>query len=132
MLKNYVGITILVIIMTLVTMLISCHFKYGILVIGSGSMTGSLEVGDAVVFEKYKNQPIEIGQVIIFKRNNLNLVHRVVDIKNTNGEVRYYTKGDFNKQVDFGYITDKNIVGIINFKIRYIGYPTIWLRELFF
>ena len=107
--KSVISISIMVIIMTSIIMLISCQFKYGILVIGSGSMTGSIDKGDAVVFEKYDKQTIRKGQVIIFESGKDRVVHRVVDIKNVNGEIRYITKGDANQNVDDNYITNKEI-----------------------
>ena len=130
--KSIIGTTILVLTMASFVMLISCRFRYGILVIGSGSMTGTINKGDAVVFESYKKQEIEEGNIIIFLNNNdTQTIHRVVEIKNVNGEVRYFTKGDANDKVDDGYITKDKIIGVSNFKIKYIGYPTIWVRDLF-
>lgn len=129
--KTAISTTILLVIMTLIIMLISCKFKYGILVIASGSMTGTINKGDAVVFERYDGQKISTGQVIIFAKNNMSIVHRVIDVKQVDGEYRYYTKGDANQQADSGYITNKDIIGISKFRIMYIGYPTIWLRDIF-
>jgi signal peptidase len=129
--REVVGNTILLVVITLFIMLISCQFKYGILVVGSKSMTGSINMGDAVIFESYDNQQIELGQVIIFDYNGLQTIHRVVDIKNVNGQYRYYTKGDANKNNDIGYAIDDNIYGLVKLKVKYIGYPTIWIRELF-
>lgn len=129
--KNILSITGLIVIMALITMLISCQFRYGILVIGSESMTGAINKGDAVVFESYDNQTIEKDQVIIFDKGTIRLVHRVIDIKNVNGQLRYYTKGDANKEIDTGYVTKKDIIGITKFRVVYIGYPTIWVKELF-
>ena len=129
--KNFLSITIMIVVMTAVTMLISCEFKYGILVIGSKSMTGSINMGDTVVYERYDDQKISNGQVIIFEQNGLKMVHRVVDIQDINGEIRYYTKGDANEKIDDGYITDKKIIGVTKFRIAAIGYPTLWLRQLF-
>ena len=129
--KEVFGNTILIVIMLLFIMLISCQFRFGILVIGSGSMSGSIDKGDAVIFEKYVSQQIEKGQVIIFDYNGIQTVHRVVEIKNVNGQIRYYTKGDANKELDRGYITDNKIYGLVKLKVKYIGYPTIWVRKLF-
>lgn len=129
--KTIISTTILIVIMTLIIMLISCKFKYGILVIASGSMTGTINKGDAVVFESYDGQKISTGQVIIFAKNNMSVVHRVIDVKQVDGEYRYYTKGDANQQADSGYITNKDIIGISKFRIVYIGYPTLWLRDIF-
>jgi len=129
--KNIIITVILSIIMILIIMLISCKFKYGMLVIATESMTGTINKGDAVIFESYDEQKISEGQVIIYERNGIQIVHRVTEMEQVNGETRYYTKGDANQQVDKGYVTDKEIVGISKFRIMYIGYPTIWLRDIF-
>lgn len=129
--RKLVETGVLLVVVALITMLISCQFRYGILVIGSGSMTGAINKGDAVVFESYKNEKITPGQVIIFKRGKLKIVHRVVDIQITNNEYRYITKGDANLEEDDGYVTASDILGISKFRIAYIGYPTIWVNDLF-
>lgn len=130
--KNIISKIIFVVITIILAMLISCQFRYGILVIGSGSMTNTINKGDAVFFKQYKQQEtIEIGQVIIFNKDDRKIVHRVVDIKKVNGETRYTTKGDANQENDDGYITQKDIIGLSKFKIGYIGYPSIWIRDIF-
>lgn len=112
-------------------MLISNQFKYGALVIATESMTGELNRGDTAIFERYDDQSVTIGQVIVFEKNRDMMVHRVVDIDIINGEYRYYTKGDANENKDTGYVTDGNLVGLVHAKVPYIGYPTLWLRSLF-
>ena len=118
-------------IMVLIIMLISCEFKYGLLIIATGSMKGTIDIGDAVVFESYDGQDINEHQIIIYEKDNMRIVHRVVDIKEVNGVRRYYTKGDANMQKDSGYVTVEDIVGLVKFKIKYIGYPTLGLRKMF-
>ena len=44
-------------------------------------------------------------------------------------EIRYYTKGDANKESDEGYIKRENILGKVNFRIPYIGYFTLWVND---
>ena len=129
--SELIGNSILLVIVSLLIMLISCQFKYGILVIGSRSMTGTIDKGDAILFEKYERQPISKGQVIIFNYNDVKTVHRVVDIRIVDGEYRYYTKGDANKNIDAEYTTRDEIVGLVDLKIKYVGYPTLWFRSLF-
>lgn len=130
--KNAIGITSLLVIMVLITMLISCQFKYGILVIGSESMTGTINVGDAVIYESYDyDDKIKVGDIIVFERGGLQLVHRVIKIRNVDNEVRYYTKGDANSTMDNGYVVKSNIVGMTKLRLMYIGYPTLWFRDLF-
>jgi len=112
-------------------MLISCQFKYCAIVIGSESMSGELEKGDALIYESYDGGDVEIGQVLVFKRDRATVIHRVIDIKYINGETRYFTKGDANDTPDTGYVVSSDIVGLARFKMPYLGYPTIWMRELF-
>ena len=118
-------------IMVSIVMLISCQFRFGILVIASESMTGEIDKGDAVLYERYDEQIITEGDIIVFKVNNSLVVHRVVRVENINNVNRYYTQGDANDYVDQGYRTDSAVVGIAQFKIKYIGYPSIWVRDIF-
>lgn len=122
---------VLAVVTVVMAMLISCQFKYGILVIGSGSMTGAINKGDAIFFEQYNTrEEIKEGQVIIFNRDEIRVAHRVVDIKNVNGEKRYTTKGDANEDIDEGYVTNEDIMGICKFRIAYAGFPSIWVRDI--
>lgn len=112
-------------------MLISCQFKYGLIVIATESMTDEINKGDAIIYTAYKNQPIEKGQILVFEKNKVKVIHRVVDIQNINGVTRYYTKGDANQESDPGYITEAEIIGLTDMKIPYIGMPTIWMHQLY-
>lgn len=106
-------------------------FRYRPIVVASDSMRDELSRGDVVVYEAYDGQIIQDGQIILFKHNDSIIIHRVVDIKKINGVYRYYTKGDANDGVDTGYITNEDIVGISTMKIKYVGYPTVWLHDIF-
>ena len=126
------GWGLIVVVMISVVMLISCQFRYGILVIATESMTGELNKGDAVLYEEYKGQVLAEGDIIVFSKDGESqIIHRVVAIQRINGQNRYYTKGDANKDLDYGYVTDGEVVGVVQLKIVYIGHPSLWLRELF-
>ncbi len=126
-----ISTTILLIIISLATALVSCAFRYGIMAIGSGSMTGTINYGDAVIFEKYKDQELDIGDIIIYAKKDKNVIHRITEIGVFNDEYVYVTKGDNNKYADSGYVYKENIVGVIHKRIKYIGFPAIWFRSLF-
>lgn len=128
---EFVGLVIMLFLAVGTVMLISCKFRYGIVVIASGSMTGSIDKGDAVVFEQYTEQPVNKGTVIIFDYEDRKTVHRVIDVQQLNGENIYYTKGDANQQADDGYRTKEDIMAIVKFKVIDIGWPTIFVNELF-
>ena len=130
--KSVIETSVILVVTSLIVALVSCKFTYGILVVGSRSMTGSINIGDAVVYtSRDSTKKPDKGDVVIFDRNGTKMVHRVISATNYNGVTRYYTKGDANSTMDEGYITDKDIIGVVNFKIKYIGYPTLWVRELF-
>ena len=129
--KEIVGNTLLIVVAALLVMLISCKFKYGIIVVGSGSMTGTLNKGDAVIFEKYQRQEIKKGQVIIFDYNGIETIHRVIDVQKVNGEYRYYTKGDANSRNDEEFRIKEDIYALVKLRVKYIGYPTLWVRDIF-
>ena len=130
--KSIIETSVVLVITSLIVALVSCKFTYGILVVGSRSMTGSINIGDAVVYtsKDRASKPVK-GDVIIFDKNGTKMVHRVISVNNYNGQIRYYTKGDANSTMDEGFVTDSNLIGVVNFKIKYIGYPTLWVRELF-
>ena len=127
--NQYIFLTILFTILTSLIMLISCKFTYGAIVIGSGSMRQELDKGDIVVFKN--NKEINKGDIIVFQKENIKVVHRVVKIVSKGNEEMYYTKGDANSTMDEGFVTKDKVYGRVLFKIKYIGRPTIWLREQF-
>lgn len=130
--RNTVIFCIVIAIAASVVALVSCQFKVGALVVGSESMTGAINKGDVIIVEKNDdNDEIEVGQIIVFSKNNVKIVHRVIEIKNINGEKRYITKGDINQKEDEGYVTEDEIIGLCKLKIKYIGYPSIWIRDIF-
>lgn len=112
-------------------LIFSCQFKYGAVVIATDSMTGELNKGDIIFYEQYSGEEIKEEEIILFKEKESLIVHRVVEIKDINGEMRYYTKGDFNEDRDSGYRLKENIVGKTTIKCPYVGYITLWLREMF-
>ena len=109
--------------------LVSCKFDYGALVIGSASMAGSIDKGDVIIYKTGNN--VKLNDVIVFKKNNLRIVHRIVKIDDNGLDKRFYTKGDANDIKDKDFITNKDVVGKVVFNIKQIGKPTLWLRDIF-
>ena len=118
-------------IMLSIVLLISGEFQYRAIIIATDSMTGEINKGDAIVYEEYEDQYIKEQDVIVFLRNKNRIVHRVVYMERIDGENRYYTKGDANEDMDDGYVTDADIEGVVLFKLPYVGYPSILLRDAF-
>lgn len=128
---NMIASALSVLIMTAFIMLISCRFQYGLLVIATDSMTGSLNKGDAIIYEQYEGQALEEGQIIVFSSNSRRIVHRITRLRKINGVLQIYTKGDANEAEDAGFVTTADVIGTEVSSIPYLGYPTVWMRELF-
>lgn len=130
----YASVFIISTIVVTVVILTSCKFKYGMLAIGSGSMTGTIDKGDAVIYEtidKNKNKIPKKGDIMVFRKENRIIVHRVIRVESVNKtEKIYYTKGDANKTEDGYPIEIKQIVGVVKNRIKYIGLPSVALYEL--
>ena len=128
--KETIISTIVCIITVIIVMLISCKFKYGVLVIGSGSMTGTINKGDIILYEKYKNtDDIKVGNIIVFYEDDIKVIHRIIDQKLMGEETRYYTKGDANQKQDEGYRETKDIIGQVKARIPYMGWFTLWIND---
>ena len=113
-------------------MLVSCQFSVGALVVGSSSMTGSVDMGDVVIMHDVgSGEELHEGDIIVFNRDNERIIHRIVKISTVAGKERYYTKGDVNEKEDEKYVTRNDLVGRVMFKVPAVGWPTLWLKEVF-
>ena len=129
---NNILMAITLVLVLLFTMLISCKFKYGLIVVGSSSMKEAMEKGDAILFNTKVNiDKLKEGKVILFKKDDKIIIHRLISIDKINNEYRLYTKGDNNSDIDEGYVTKDNLYGVAELKIRKIGLPTLWIHEIF-
>lgn len=129
--KNIFLIPIAIFLVILI-ILISGIFKYQLIAIGSNSMIPVYERGDAVLFEKISNKKtIKKGDILVFYRNETVMTHRVVLIKKENNKLIFKTKGDNNEELDQFDTEENKVLGVVKYKVKYIGYPTIWLTESF-
>ena len=99
--------------------------------IASDSMVSTFARGDAIIFEKIEKNEIKKGDIIVFKRDKKLVSHRVIDTKESSS-IRYFqTKGDANKSPDVEWTSEKNTLGVVRRAVKYIGYPTVLINELF-
>lgn len=111
-------------------MLISREFTYSMIAIGSNSMAGYFNKGDAIVYKKYnKNNELKKGDVIVFNKRGRTVVHRVYDTYRLYDENIYVTKGDANKDKDNWTVEPSDIEGVVQYRVKYIGWPTVLLSE---
>ena len=110
--------------------LVSGFFPLYMIGVGSASMSPSINKGDAVIIRKVnKDTNIKKGDIIAFRYNKKTIIHRVNDVSVISNEKVYYTKGDANNSIDTDTVKRKQIKGIVQFRVPYIAYPTVWLSE---
>ena len=56
------------------------------------------------------------------------VVHRIKEKSQKNGEFYFITKGDNNLTEDLEPVTENQLIGKLIFKVRYLGYPALWLH----
>lgn len=134
--NNKIARNISLVTMTLVGLtvigLFSGWFRYHILIVATGSMNPKINIGDAIIVDKLNSDEInelELGDVLVFKKMDMIVVHRIVEIETIDGVLTFTTKGDANKSVDSFKTTKKDVIGITNVKIPYIGTPGVWLHD---
>ena len=128
---TYSSIVISALIIVLVVSLTSCKFKYGAIAIGSGSMTGVINKGDVVVFKQLGKYMPQENDILVFKKENKLIVHRVIEIIEVNDdEYVYYTKGDANPTPDGYPLERKDLVGLVKLRIPVIGIPSVYVHEV--
>ena len=100
----------------------------------SDSMSPYFSRGDVVVYQKINDdtlKKIEKGNIIVYSKEKQYIVHRVIDKYEKNGKLYFVTKGDANNDKDFDPVEDENVLGKYIFHVKYIGFPAVWLNELY-
>lgn len=117
----------------LIVVLTSGLFTYQALTIGSGSMSPAIEKGDVIVLRSMKNEEarkIKKGDVLVYNHDNKIIVHRVIKKSNNGETISFKTKGDYNNAKDSWIVKQEEVIGIVKFRIRWVGMPTVALNEL--
>ena len=103
-----------------------------LVVVTSDSMLPTLERGHLLVLQRQAPEDIQVGNIIVYNADwhtQAPVVHRIIQIENVTGEIRYYTQGDNNSQPDPFYRTYEDIVGVVVFSIPFIGNITLFLQQ---
>lgn len=131
--KTFVNLFLIPIIaiLTCIIILVSGIFSYQMIAIGSDSMNPVYYKGDAIIYKKTNAEDVKIGDILTFSNSGILVTHRVINIKEESGKLYFETKGDNNNAVDPVLINEENVVGIVKYVVKYVGYPTTYLKEIF-
>lgn len=132
--KKTLKYTLTGILLTFLLVLVSLTsgiFKHELIAIISGSMSPTYERGDAVIITKKDPSDIQVGEVLAFDVGTGIVTHRVLKITSMNGVYTFKTKGDANTADDTYEIHNEHVIGTVDYIIKYAGFPTVWVTELF-
>lgn len=110
-------------------------FRNEPIAIVSNSMVPEFSRGDVVVVRKLdidESDKLKVGDVLQYEIDGRFVVHRIVKIKeNDDGALVFTTKGDNNNAPDTNPVTESQIRGVVKYVIPKIGYPSVWLNDVF-
>lgn len=107
-------------------------FGYSPLIVLSGSMETEIYTGDLVVVKKVKEDTIKEGDIIAFYTDSSKetiITHRIMEIKEEDGKIKYITKGDSNITKDAEEVDSDLVVGkYINIRMKGLGNTAMFLQ----
>lgn len=125
---------IIILIVIIIICLFSNLFPWWIAIVGSGSMTPTINVGDAIIVDKIAKEEmaeLKVGDILVFKVGKSMYTHRIINIDVKNDEYYISTKGDRKGNVvDDWTVKSNDVIGVVKFRIPYVGYPTVQLNRL--
>jgi signal peptidase len=110
---------------------VALHTDSPLMVVSSGSMIPTLNVGDIIIVRGVDPSTITLGTIIIFHSPYdypTPIVHRVIAIDNQGGMLFFETKGDNNMVADGWKVPAANLIGVYIAKIPYVGLLSLELR----
>ena len=102
-----------------------------LVVVTSESMVPTLEVGDLLVIQSWSEESISLGDIIVFWADwnpDTPVVHRIVEIIEESSGRLFVTRGDNNPTNDWGERTIEDILGVVVWRIPYLGSVSLFLR----
>jgi len=139
--------TVLVVVGALAASLAPRLLGYSSVIVYGGSMAGTIPVGSIAVTEQVSMEDVGVGDVIVFhppttstnpSTNPLPLMHRVVSVREEDGQRVFQTKGDANAAPDPTEVALQGTGSRVVYTVPYVGYlmnfagtPLGWTLLLF-
>lgn len=115
--------------MIIVITLVSGFFRYQMIAIASDSMNPIYARGDAIIFVKKEPKDVKENDILVFKQDNAYITHRVMKVYQSKDQYSFITKGDNNEEYDKNVVHNEDVIGVVRYIVKYIGFPTVWFNE---
>jgi signal peptidase len=96
--------------------------------ISGNSMNPVLYPGDVVITRGIAPEKIQVGDVIRFRRDGIDVVHRVMEVQNNGAALIFITRGD-NNNVDDAPVMAEQLEGKVVLTIPKVGWVGIIFRQ---
>lgn len=98
----------------------------------SGSMVPVIDPGDVVLVVPVQTNTIKVGEIIEYRntKEDINVVHRVIEITGNAPNLFFITKGDANSSPDPDPVSPQAVMGREIFIIPKIGWISIAVKKL--
>jgi len=96
--------------------------------ISGDSMHPTLRAGDVAVIQEVSPTEIHVGDVVRFQYESVHVVHRVIEVRQTQEGLIFVTQGDANNQID-PPVPANRIDGRVVFVIRKVGWIGIKVKQ---
>jgi signal peptidase len=93
------------------------------------SMEPTVMSGDVVITRDVTAESVEVGDIIRYRRDDIFILHRVVEIQKDDGEIRFITRGDANHTLD-PPVKPSQLNGKVVLTVPKIGWVTMAVRQL--
>ena len=105
-------------------------FGYKPLIVMSGSMETSIYTGDLIFTKEIDPSSLKVNDVIAFREDdNVITTHRIIEIKEVDGENYFVTKGDNNNTIDKHLVSYDKVEGIYISRIAGLGSVLMFLQK---
>jgi len=112
-----------VLLLFLTTTLVLTLFNINVHAVVSNSMDPTIKKYDLVYVKYLSNEEklnLEEEDIVLISASTP-FIHRIIDVSDTNGNIKYETKGDFNEASD-GYYEASRMIGKYQMRIPLIGF----------
>jgi len=98
----------------------------------SGSMVPVINPGDVVLIAPVNADAIKVGEIIEYRsvKENINIVHRVIEITGNAPDLFFITKGDANNSPDPDPVSTQAVMGREIIVVPKIGWLSIAVKKL--
>jgi len=104
-------------------------FGHRTMTVLSGSMSPTIEAGDAVVVKAISPLDARIGDIVTFQdpsRDGRLVTHRVRSMRVQGGQASFVTKGDANNATEAWAVPADGSIGRVAYAVPKAGYLLVW------